>query len=103
MSKFSKQELRMAEDIFGNFRDMNITTDEEFIKKGDFITLTNSNCEFEFDNVRAVFENDLLYVFNVRLKLLDVDYSNFEPDKSNNGGKYAFATCEVEAVYDRSY
>lgn len=103
MQKFSKAELRMAEDIFGNFRDMNIATDEEFLKKGDRVTLVNSNCEFEFDTVRGVFEKDLLYFFNVRLELLEVDYSNFEPDKSNNGGKYAFAECRVVKVYDRTY
>lgn len=101
--RFTKKELRMAEDIFGNFKDMNITTDEEIVQKGDFVTLTNSNCEFEFDNIRAVFEDNLLYIFNVKLELLEVDYSEFEPDKSNNGGKYAFATCRVVEVYERSY
>ena len=103
MQNFNKEELEKAEEIFGNFNDMNIATDEEFIKKGDYITLVNKNCEFEFDSVRGVFEDNLLYFFNVRLELLEVDYSNFEPDKSNNGGKYAFAECRVVKVYKRTY
>ena len=103
MKKFTKQELRMVEDVFGNLQDYNLATDEEIVKTGDFVTLVNNNCEFEFDNVRAVFEDNLLYIFNVKLELLEVDYSNFEPDKSNNGGKYAFATCRVVEVYERSY
>ena len=103
MKKFTKQELRMVEDVFGNLQDYNLATDEEIVKTGDFVTLVNNNCEFEFDNVRAVFEDNLLYIFNVKLELLEVDYSEFEPDKSNNGGKYAFATCRVVEVYERSY
>ena len=103
MKKFTKQELRMVEDVFGNLQDYNLATDEEIVKTGDFVTLVNNNCEFEFDNIRGVFEDNLLYIFNVKLELLDVDYSEFEPDKSNNGGKYAFATCRVVEVYERSY
>ena len=99
----NKRDLRLAEDIFGTMNKRLITTDEDELNKGDKITLINNNCEFEFDNVRGVFEENLLYYYRVDLKLLSVDYSAFEPEKSNNGGAYAFAEAEVLRVWEKSY
>ena len=96
--------LQEAVEIFGDFRHkFVIATDEEEVVQGMTVELVNRNCEFEFDNVAGAFEMDLLYYFVVDLKLLNVDYSNYEVDKSNNGGKYAFAECEVLKVYEKSY
>ena len=100
--KFSKSELRRAGDVFGNLENYHCWTDDK-ITAGDEVTITNSNCEFEFDNKQGVFEQDLMKCYICRLELLETNYSNFVPDKSNNGGKYAFATCKVVEVYDKSY
>lgn len=98
-----KNELRMATDIFGNLHKTIISTDAEAVRVGDEITLVNSNCEFEFDNVFGVFSNDLYFKYIVDLEIVNVDYSEFVPDKSNNGGCYAYATAKVTKVYEKSY
>ncbi len=98
--KFNKKEL---EDVFGSFRDAIISTDVEWVEAGDRVTLVNSNCEFEYDNVKGEFENDLLYYFEVSLEPIEVDFSEFVPEKSNNGGCYAYCDCRVVKVYDRTY
>lgn len=104
--KFSKSDLRMAHDIFGNFDEFPAWTDET-IKAGDFICLVNSNCEFEFDNRTGSFTgknfNSLMRCFVCKLELTDVDYSKFVPEKSNNGGCYAFATAKVLKVIEETY
>lgn len=101
--KFSKTERRLQQDIFGDMKKYHVTTDAETLKVGDEVTITNNNCEFEFDNVFGVFQTDLFFVYIADLEIVKVDYSEFEPDKSNNGGKYAYATCKVVKVYDKSY
>ena len=98
-----KNESRMATDIFGNLKKTVISTDAENIRAGDEITLVNNNCEFEFDNVFGVFSNDLYFKYIVDLELISTDYSEFVPDKSNNGGCYAYCTCKVVKVYEKSY
>ena len=80
-----------------------LTTDEEEVNVGDTVTLVNSNCEFEFDNVTGNFANNLLYYFIVDLKILESDLSDYEVSKSNNGGKYAFAEAEVLKVHLKDY
>ena len=98
-----KSELRMATDIFGDLHKYIISTDAEEIGVGDEVTVVNSNCEFEFDNYFGVFSNNLYYRYIVDLEIVSVDYSEFVPDKSNNGGCYAYATCNVVKVYEKSY
>jgi len=44
-----------------------------------------------------------MYAFIVDLELLNVDLSNYEPSKSNNGGCYAFAECRVKKILERGY
>lgn len=104
--KFTKSQLRMANDVFGNLNRFEAWTDEK-INEGDFICMVNSNCEFEFDNKTGTFgnskENCLMYCFVCRLELWDTDYSGFIPDKSNNGGAYAFATAKVVKVLEETY
>ena len=99
----NKTDLRLANDIFGGLNRRVISTDAESIKVGDEITLVNANCEFEFDNYFGVFANDLYFYYIVDLELISTDYSDFVPDKSNNGGKYAYATCKVVKVYEKTY
>ena len=96
----NKSERRMASDVFGNLKGYHITTDAETVNIGDEVTITNNNCEFSFDNIFGVFQTDLIFEYTVDLELLETDYSEFIPDKSNNGGKYAYATCKVVKVYD---
>ena len=99
----NKSERRMAEDVFGNLNHYCLSTDAETLNVGEEVTIVNSNCEFEFDNVRGIFTNNLYFNFIVDLELIETDYSEFIPDKSNNGGCYAYATCKVVKVYEKSY
>lgn len=93
-----------AIEIFGDFTDkFIISSDVDHLNIGDEITLVNANCEFEFDNIKCCFENNLLYYYIVDLELLEADYSEYRIDKSNNGGCYAFATCKVTKVYEKTY
>ena len=78
-------DLEMAGEIFGDLTGYILSTDEDELNVGDKVTLVNSNCEFEFDNVRGCFENNLYYYFIVDLELLEADYSNYKRSKSNNG------------------
>lgn len=94
---------RNIEDVFGKLTGRWICTDAESVNAGDEVTLVNSNCEFEFDNVFGVFQTDLLHYFLVDLELVKTDYTNYKRSKSNNGGCYAYATCKVVKVYDKSY
>ena len=104
--RFSKAEVRMAEDVFGDFNRFEAWTDDH-IQEGDFIVMVNSNCEFELDNRTGNFTgknfNSLIKCFVCKLELKDVDYSNFVPEKSNNGGCYAFATAKVVKILDETY
>lgn len=97
-------DLQQAIEVFGDFRKrFTIATDEDILTTGEYVCLVNSNCEMEFDNVRGVFENNLLYYFIVDLELQDADYSQYVPEKSNNGGAYAFMTAKVLKVHRKSY
>lgn len=91
------------DDIFGILTKRMITTDAENLEPGDEITLLNSNCEFEFDNVFGIFEKNLLYYYIADLEIVDTDLSEYRVEKSNNGGAYAYATCKVVKVYEKSY
>ena len=98
-----KEYYQEALDVFGDLNNYLLATDEDMVNEGDIVTLVNENCEFEFDNVRGCFENNLLHYFKVDLDLLECDYSNYDFNKSNNGGKYAFCTCKVLKVHYKSY
>ena len=91
------------EEIFGDLNHKIVWTDDTTILEDEIITITNSNCEFEFDCVDGSFKQDLMYAFIVDLELLNVDLSNYEPSKSNNGGCYAFAECRVKKILERGY
>jgi len=92
----------MAFDVFGNLNKRQCWTDD-IIKKDDEIMLVNSNCEFEFDTKLAVFQSDLMRCYICKLELLETDYNQFIPDKSNNGGAYAYATARVVEVLEETY
>lgn len=91
------------EKVFGDLNHKIVWTDDTTLLEDEIITITNSNCEFEFDCVDGAFKQDLLYAFIVDLELLNADLSNYEPAKSNNGGAYAFAECKVKKVIEKSY
>ena len=95
--------MRRFNDVFGETTKYILSTDAESIRKGDEVTLVNSNCEFEFDNYFGVFNNNLYFKYIVDLEVINTDYSEFVPEKSNNGGAYAYATCKVVKVYEKSY
>ena len=93
-------------DIFGNLNEYYCWTDST-ITAGDVVTITNSNCEFEFDNATASFgghgTNELMKCYICKLDIIEADYSNYVPEKSNNGGCYAFAECRVVEVLKLTY
>ena len=106
MGKLKEQimDLEVAGEIFGDFNDkFIIASDVENLKEGEIVTLVNSNCEFEFDNVMGVFNDNLYYYYIVDLELLEMNLDNYKRSKSNNGGCYGFATCRVLKVHEKTY
>ena len=92
-----------VEEIFGNLKEKLVWTDYPDLEENDTVTITNSNCEFEFDAVKGSFENNLMYAFIVDLDVVNVDLSEYDPTKSTNGGCYAFAECRVKKIIERGY
>ena len=100
----NKEYLKEAIEVFGDFREkFIICSDMPILNPGDEVTLVNSNCGFEFDNITGTFNKDLYYYYIVDLELLETDYSNYEVNKSTNGGAYAYATCKVMKVHEKTY
>ena len=95
------KEATNLENIFGDLSRKTIWTDDPILMTDEIITITNSNCEFEFDAVKGAFVNDLMYAYIVELELLETDLSTYVPEKSNNGGYYAFAECKVKKIIER--
>lgn len=96
----------MVYDIFTdndeNFR-IN-TTYPDKVKKGSIILLPNRNCEFRYDSVLGVFYTplpaELMFDFVIKGEIIDTDLSDYVPEKSNNGGKYGFATVKVLEILE---
>ena len=97
------KEATNLENIFGDLSRKTIWTDDPILMTDEIITITNSNCEFEFDAVKGAFVNDLMYAYIVELELLETDLSTYVPEKSNNGGYYAFAECKVKKIIEKGY
>ena len=92
--------MRYEKEIFGTMDSYILSTDTEpqEIKEGDTVYLVNSNCEFEYDNIKGDFQKDLMYYIICDLELIESDLTGYEPSKSNNGGAYAFATCKIKKI-----
>jgi hypothetical protein len=96
--------LRHKEEIFGNLKEYKVWSDESDLKTGDTVYLVNTNCEFPYDNIAGSFEkHDLMYCYICELEIINVDLSEYVPEKSNNGGAYAFAECKVLKIIEKSY
>ena len=92
-----------VENIFGDISQKLIWTDNPMLNVGDEITITNSNCEFEFDVSKNEFSRNLMYAYIVDLDIIDIDIKDYVPEKSNNGGCYAFATCKIKKILEKGY
>lgn len=87
-----------TKEIFGDLTEYECWTNYR-IQKGDYVSLVNKNCEFEYDNLTGQFNGQTNNCFICKLELVETDYSGYVPEKSNNGGAYAFATAKVVKVY----
>lgn len=63
------------------------------LKEGDKIHITTS--EFPYDCRRGCFMNQLNHCAKIEAKVLHEDLSEYVPEKSTNGGCYAYALLEV--------
>ncbi len=96
--------MRFETELFGDLNEYSVWSDEEDLKPGDNVVLVNSNCEFTYDNINACFENhDLMYCYICELELIETDLSDYVPERSANGGAYAFAECRVKKVLEKTY
>ena len=97
--------MRHEEQIFGSMKDYVLATDidPKTIKAGDEVTLVNSNCEFEYDNITGDFQKDLMYYIICDLEFIESDLSQYKVEKSNNGGQYAFATATITKIKEINY
>lgn len=97
------KEIMDLEHIFGDLGSRVIWSNNPLLQVNDEITIVNSNCEFEYDSILRQFDKGLIYGFVVELELIEVDLSEYEPTKSNNGGGYAFAHCKVVKILEEGY
>lgn len=97
--------MRHEREIFGDMNGYVLATDiePEEVKIGDEVSLVNKNCEFEYDNITGKFQNDLLYYIICDLEFIESDLSEYQVDKSNNGGSYAYATAIIKKIKDITY
>ncbi len=91
------------ESVFGDLDKRVIWSNNPFLSEGDFIVIPNSNCEFEYDSIEQTFVESAIYTFVVDLEIIDVDLSNYIPEKSSNGGNYGFASCKVCRIIEEGY
>ena len=69
------------------------------LARGFVIQLVNSNCEFSYDSFYGCFSNDNnLKTYEVKVVITNEDLSNYQVEKSNNGGNYAFATGVITEI-----
>ena len=91
------------ESIFGDLSRKVIWSNDSLLSEGDFVVIPNSNCEFEYDSIEQKFVESTIYAFVVDLEIIDVDLTNYIPEKSSNGGKYGFASCKVRKIIEEGY
>lgn len=63
------------------------------LKPGDIIYLTSS--ELDYDCIYGCFINNLRKHRDVEVEIIYEDLSEYEPEKSRNGGCYAYASAKV--------
>ena len=97
--------MRYEKEIFGEMEDYPLTTDTppEDINIDEDIYLVNSNCEFEYDNIAGAFQKDLLYCIICDLEFIESDLSEYQVNKSNNGGAYAYAKARIKKIKNITY
>ena len=96
--------MRHEEEIFGNLKEYHVWSDESDLKPDQTVYLVNKNCEFPYDNITGTFtQNDLMYCYICELEIIETDLTEYLPEKSNNGGSYAFAECRVNKIIEKSY
>lgn len=97
--------MRYEQEIFGDMVDYQLWTDvePEEVKDGDTVYLTNSNCEFSYDNIKGTFEENLLYCIVCDLEFKESDLKEYIPNKSNNGGAYAYGTAIIKKIKNITY
>lgn len=92
------------DEIFGDVDNFIIRTNyPNEIQKGENIIITNSNCEFEWDCITGCFDEDIHYAYIVDLEIVDVDLRDYVPEKSNNGGAYAYADAIIHEIKESGY
>lgn len=82
-----------------SLRRMNICSEDEFDASeliGREVVTTSS--EFDFDNVEGRFTRELNYEYDVLVEHIRDDYSEYDPDKCNNGGCYSYHYYRVVEV-----
>ena len=99
--------MRFEKELFGNLQEYPVWSDEGNLQEGDHVTVVNTLCEFEFDNITGTFHShgghDLMYCYVCDLELIETDLSGYVPSKSRNGGGYAFAECRVKRIIEKTY
>lgn len=91
------------EGIFGDLSNFVIRTNlSDAIRVGRKIKITNPNCEWEYDCVAECF-TPTMYAYIVDLDLIDVDLSDYAPNLSNNGGRYAYAIAVIKEIKEKGY
>ena len=78
------------------------SNDQDAVKIGETIRFPNTNCEHEYDCIDQEFKW-CTYAFIVSVEIIDVDCKEYIPEKSNNGGHYAFADAVITKVHESAY
>lgn len=77
---------------FNLFRDGKyVVESNQELHRGDVVYLVNENCEFPFDSSTGCFERNCNYEYEAQVIITNEDLSEYQVEKSNNGGAYGFA------------
>ena len=74
---------------------------EDLFNVGDEISTTTS--EFPYNSLTHCFDSQATYMGTVLAKYEESDYSEYDPDKCNNGGCYGYDYYTIVEVLEREY
>lgn len=80
-----------------------ISTDEDTVKVGDSVTLLKTDLDVEFDNIRAEFEPNLFYYYEVDLEFEYDDELEFSDGETGCPLTFKTLIYKITKIYRKTY